>query len=244
MKNRAVGAVLSTTLLLACVSSACSSTSPAGEDQGFWSALAFPGVPVETYASVREMAMASDLVVIAAVRDVTIGREWGDPREPDNNLVGSLLLQMTVRDVIRGSMPDGASGVVTWEYTFPQYNAKQLADRLSPAGIIDDDTGLVQPFPKAEVLLFLKLRGDAGSEVRTVPGASFVGGVAYRLTTPGGMVVQSDDGAAGSPLLGANVDLSADGQPLDLGGPEQELAEEIASHSFGEVIELARSAGL
>ncbi|MBU1225593.1 MAG: hypothetical protein KJ698_00075 [Actinobacteria bacterium] len=240
MNNVVIRTVMSVALLSVFATSACTSSEPTGDDQDFWSVLAFPMVPVEVYSSVGEMGSASDLVVVGTVGEVEVGREWGDPREPDNNLVASLLLHINVSEVLRGKMPDEDIDVVTWEYTFMQYNVLQLSQRLQTRGIVEDRTGLVRPFPKGRVILFLRERSDRGSEIRTLPGANFVGGVSYRLVTPGGIAMEGDSTAI-APMAGATIALDAEGRPHEVELPEQQLAEEIATSSFEELLGLIRS---
>lgn len=222
------GATLAAMTLLLMAASACSTGRPAGDDLGFWTALAFHAEWAEAYASVTDMAAAADLVVVGTIDQVTAGREWGDPREAQNR-VASLLFTVGVDEVLHGAMPDPTVDAVAWEYTHPAYNLSQIQGRLTDDGLVEDRTGTVQPFPTRRVLLFLRLRDDLGSELTVAPEAVIVAGVPYRLVSVGGLVAETDTKAA-LPLMGMDADSP----------PGRLLAEQVADRTFDEVVDLAR----
>ena len=239
MRDRTRNLTLAAMALTLAVSGCSSTGTSSDDDLAFWSMLAFASSSVEVYSSVREMAAGADLVVVGSIGEVTVGREWGDSREPANS-VASLLFQVKVTQVVRGEMPEGITDTVTWEHSFPAYGAAQLSGRLTSEGMVDDRTRQVRPYPKGHVLLFLRLRNDMGSELAVMEGAAFAGGVSYRLVTPQGMVAEDGESAT-SPLAAANLALDESGRPYELDLPEQLLAEEIATHSFEELTKLAQT---
>lgn len=241
---------LATVLAFGLFIAACGAESeaePTGA-QPFWALMTFPGIPVEEYASVSDMAAAADLVVLGTIADVALGREWGDPREQGGR-AASLLIQVRIAEVLAGSLPSGATDSVTLEHLVPGWSHEALGSVLTDTGVRVTDTGRpgdaetpVAPIPTdVRSVFFLRQfpAGPQGSIVDFGPDAVLVAGVTYQLVNPQGLIVEDGTGAR-APLSVANIALDDDGHPYEVELPEQFLAEEVADKTFDEIIDAAR----
>ena len=183
-------------------------TEAAAEHGGaLWALMRSHGYPVEVHASVAEMAQSADLVVLGRVHDVSVGREWGDPDDIGGR-VASVLVQVTVEDVVMGQLPVADDPRVTVERTLPGYSAASLGEVLTDGGIVmgpdgrpGGDGGTVAPLPGERSLWFLRLSDDVGTEIAGPPQPVVVVGASpYRLVTSLGLITETASGGARVPL--------------------------------------------
>ena len=239
MRHRVLRVLAAVAVGLTAMTSGCSSPAADAEGTELWVLMSVPNSPVEEYESVALMSQASDLVVVGTIESVAVGREWGDPREPDGaNLVASLVITVVVSDVIRGTLPDDREEKVTFEHTIAGYSAAEL-QKVVVSGGIRDAEGRIAQLPVGSALWYLRARGDQGSEHMTIGEYLPIGGVSYRLVTPQGLVIDKN-GAAYTPLAHAHLHLDHAGHPMEVETVEERLASEIAEATFEEVIALSR----
>ena len=242
--------LVSTVLAAVGCSSGESGESTAQDQEALWRLLSTQGSFVESYASIADMSASADLVVVGSVVRIGVGREWGERTEleGDENVVASVLIEVEVSEVLRGSLPDPGVKSITWEESLAAYSAPRLAAVIRSDGIIVGDDGRIAPegggfavLPQGRGVFFLRLRTDMGTEITPAPhGSSFVGGVSYRLVTPQGVVVESSKGAT-TPLAYAYLDLDDSGYPSETSSAEGKLAAEIADLDLDGVIARARA---
>ncbi|MBU1227996.1 MAG: hypothetical protein KJ698_12395 [Actinobacteria bacterium] len=226
------------TLCMAVLASACSASQTTADGHELWALMSFPNVPTEEYPSISAMAEAADVVVLGEVESISVGREWGDPREPDGaNVAASLILTIASTEVVRGSLPSERKAV-TFEHTIAGYSADDLRKIIAPNGLRDTE-GRIAALPEGPALWFLRVKGDLGSEQVVPNDYNPIGGVSYRLVTPQGLIVDKG-GQAYTPLAAATIHLDDEGRPTEAETVEERLAFEVAEATFAEAVALAR----
>lgn len=90
-------------------------TQPSGGSSTFWKPLAFGAtVEVEYYTALEDAVRHADFVVTGKVDSIHFGRIWGDI-EDVHHQVSSVLLDIEVSEVLRGTLPDPNSSLITVE---------------------------------------------------------------------------------------------------------------------------------
>jgi len=189
------GEVSATTSTVIRATAPATTTTPEPHPQGvsdidpslFWEIVVETSASeVEVYSSFEEMATQADLVVLAGVESLGMGRIWGHGNEPEAQLA-SLVIQLRVDTLIRGDLP---SDLVSLEHAMLGLTPDGVRALAESGGVRLADGSLLPP-PSESALYFLSLREDQGSEL--VPSqAPFADGRSYRFVSRQGLVVDAD----------------------------------------------------
>ena len=232
--------------VLAVVIGACGATSE-GQDGGeaFWSVLQTHASEVEQYGSVAEMAASADLVVVGRISSIGLGRTWGS-EDPADRLV-ALVLQVEIDEVLKGTPPAGADGIVSVEHAVTSLLPSQLREAVTERGL-ELDASTFAEIPEDRAVWFLRLRDDLGSELAPSE-VGYAGGVPYRLVNSLGVIAEGPTGEATFPVAVVarlhEEALRRERRDLHDGEaklPEERLVAEVAEMGFEEVVRVASSA--
>lgn len=201
---------------------------------GFWDYLSFGGntVEVEYYSSLEDAVNQADLVVTGTVSAIRFGRIWGDADEVESQ-VSSVLMEITVSEVLRGNLPADTT-VVTVERQVFSYLPDDLKTMIQDDGLAVE--GRLAAVPGAQALFVLRTRSDAGSE-RVAAEQPAASGVTYRLVNSQGLITENDDGTAGLPLSKHPHEHESPDEKV----PEEKFADSVLGQTFSDVVSRSRA---
>lgn len=152
----------------------------AGDADRFVSLFEGFSADYEPANSPKQLAEWSELVVSGTIEKVSDGRVYN---ADDMGGAPTISIQVKVTDIRKGTLPDGADGRVHVEF-YATYGRKAAEyDRVAPRDV--------------EVLLYLNRSPVAGTKPHRIqdPGRGRPSGQPlWRLTTPQGFLMKSDEG--------------------------------------------------
>lgn len=132
--------------------------------------------------SPKQLAEWSELVVSGSIEKVSDGRVHGDENEP-LSAAPTISVQVKVTNARKGTLPDGSDGRVHVEFYATHGRKAAEYDRVAPRDV--------------EVLLYLNRSPAAGTKTNPIqhPDRGRPDGQPlWRLTTPQGFLMKSDEG--------------------------------------------------
>lgn len=203
---------------------ACADGNTKEDSAAFWAAFKPVAVTeLEQYTSIRKMAQQADLVVVGTPTSIFQGRTWGSALDK----VPSVVINISVSEVIAGDLPDSTQQTVSLEIQMLSHSEASLKEALGPDGLTNGESLLL---PAQASLFFLRDKNDSGTETSTATVA-FVGNKPFRFVSSQGLILE-DSGQAVMPL-----------QTSDPAGIQVEwFASQVEESTFESILAQARSA--